>query len=196
MRRTSGLAIGSMVCGIVSLFFFALPSPIAIILGHVARSKIKKSEGKLVGKKMALAGLICGYASLLLVAAIITSMIVSHNAAEAKKAADITEEIRRGKEIYALVIKYETDHGKFPDRLSQLVTEGYVGSLDHLQPQVGGNWLYFQGLTSESYESKYFIRSNHYKTVIYVDGSDGDRDLSFTLEPTDFPVDGHPMIKE
>src|SRR4051812_38581665 len=53
---TSGLAIASLVCGI--LWIGALP---AVICGHIARSQIKKSGGRLQGSGIALAGLILGY---------------------------------------------------------------------------------------------------------------------------------------
>ena len=58
--RTSGLAIASLVCAFV--FPFGIPS---IICGHIARSQIKKSQGGLTGAGLALAGLILGYLSLL-----------------------------------------------------------------------------------------------------------------------------------
>ncbi|MGH9530458.1 MAG: DUF4190 domain-containing protein, partial [Terriglobales bacterium] len=57
--ETSGLAIGSLIAGIFSLFF---PAAIAaIVMGHIARSNIRKSAGRLAGSGVALAGLILGY---------------------------------------------------------------------------------------------------------------------------------------
>lgn len=56
---TSGKAIGSFICG---LFFFFLPSSIvAIILGHLSLSEIRKSAGRLKGQGIATAGLVLGY---------------------------------------------------------------------------------------------------------------------------------------
>ena len=59
---TSVLAIWSLVLGILGL---ALLGPItgipAVICGHMARSRIRKSNGELTGSGMALAGLITGY---------------------------------------------------------------------------------------------------------------------------------------
>jgi len=56
---TSGMAIGSLICG---LFFFFLPSSIAaVILGHVSLSEIRKSAGRLGGQGLATAGLVLGY---------------------------------------------------------------------------------------------------------------------------------------
>ena len=59
--QTSGLAIASMVCGILSFFSLGLTSLPAIIMGHMARSRIKKSTGAVGGGGMAVAGLITGY---------------------------------------------------------------------------------------------------------------------------------------
>jgi hypothetical protein len=58
-----------MVLGIASIvlclsFLAGIP---AIILGHISRSRIRKSMGRLQGEGMALAGLIMGYVSLPLV---------------------------------------------------------------------------------------------------------------------------------
>ncbi|MCK4697748.1 MAG: DUF4190 domain-containing protein [Dehalococcoidia bacterium] len=64
-QRTSGLAIASMVCGILSLVFFWVPlfgfllGIIAIIFGAVAIRQIGR-EPNLGGRGMAIAGLVCG----------------------------------------------------------------------------------------------------------------------------------------
>jgi len=58
-ERTSGLAIGALVTGIIGLFvgiIFIIP----IILGHMSLSQIGKNPG-LKGRGMGLAGLILGY---------------------------------------------------------------------------------------------------------------------------------------
>ena len=59
---TSGKAIGSLVCGLVLVFFpFSIA---AIILGHWALSEIRRSGGRLTGRRMAIAGLILGYSGI------------------------------------------------------------------------------------------------------------------------------------
>jgi Domain of unknown function (DUF4190) len=66
---TSALAIWSLVLGILGLLFllvcisplFAIP---AVICGHMAYSRIKRSSGVLTGDGLALAGLITGYISI------------------------------------------------------------------------------------------------------------------------------------
>ena len=153
--RTSGLAITSLVFGIASFLFWVIGSLAAIVFGHVARYKIKKSGGEITGKGMALAGIICGYATLCIAGMVV--FLIFYNIHTKKH--QIAEEGKRGKALYELVLKYETDHGQFPDRLSTLVSEGYIDSIDHLQPIRGGNWIYFQGLSSKSDSGKYFIRS-------------------------------------
>src|SRR5437016_838499 len=65
---TDGKAIGSLICGILSVTILSLLAGIpAIILGHLSRSGIKKSMGRLKGEGMALAGLIMGYVSLAII---------------------------------------------------------------------------------------------------------------------------------
>lgn len=62
--KTSTLAIVSLVFGILGLFFIG--SLIGIITGHLARSEIRKSEGRLEGDALALTGLITGYIGFIL----------------------------------------------------------------------------------------------------------------------------------
>ena len=71
--KTSGLAITSLVFGILGIvlafclgpILFALP---AIICGHIAHAKIKNSGGQLTGAGVAIGGFITGYVGLALVA--------------------------------------------------------------------------------------------------------------------------------
>jgi len=63
-QQTDSKAIGSLILGILSVtilwIFAGIP---AVILGHMSRSQIQKSMGRLKGEGMALAGLIMGYIS-------------------------------------------------------------------------------------------------------------------------------------
>lgn len=58
-QQASGLAIASLVLGILGIFF--LGSIPAVICGHIARANINESNGRLGGNGMALVGLILGY---------------------------------------------------------------------------------------------------------------------------------------
>ena len=61
---TNGMAVAAMVLGIigaVTFGFFLIPSVLAVIFGHIALSNISKSDGRLGGRGMAIAGLVLGY---------------------------------------------------------------------------------------------------------------------------------------
>jgi len=55
---TNSKAIAAVVCG-ASGFFFGLPAPAAIVLGHMARREIRRTNEQ--GDGMAVAGLVMGY---------------------------------------------------------------------------------------------------------------------------------------
>ncbi len=67
--QNSGLAIASLVLGIVGLLTFAVciggvPALMAVIFGHMALARIKTTSGTVKGRGLALAGLVTGYAAL------------------------------------------------------------------------------------------------------------------------------------
>ena len=64
VARTNGLAIASLACGIAQFAFGPLATIPAIVLGHVARSQIKRTGEQ--GAGLALAGLILGWAAVIL----------------------------------------------------------------------------------------------------------------------------------
>jgi hypothetical protein len=64
--KTNGLAIASLICSCAGLFF--LPIFPGIILGFVARSQIKRSNGSQKGDGLAVAGIIVGFGWLVLLA--------------------------------------------------------------------------------------------------------------------------------
>jgi hypothetical protein len=65
---SSGLAIASMVCGIIAVIscyfggIFGIP---AVICGHLALSKIQQCPVPMTGRGMAIAGLVMGYLGIL-----------------------------------------------------------------------------------------------------------------------------------
>jgi hypothetical protein len=66
-RRTSGLAIASLVVGIVGLLMLGVPALVGLPLGIVALVQINRSQGRLSGKGLAIGGICLGGCSLLLV---------------------------------------------------------------------------------------------------------------------------------
>ena len=72
ITRRSGLAVWSLVFGILAVVLsFACIGPLfaipAVICGHMAHSRIKRSGGELSGGGLALGGLITGYISIVMI---------------------------------------------------------------------------------------------------------------------------------
>lgn len=62
IRQTSGLAVASLVSGILGWTILPwLGSIVAIVTGHIARGEVRRAPDRLEGSGLALAGLILGY---------------------------------------------------------------------------------------------------------------------------------------
>jgi len=108
--KTDGGAIASMILGIASFvlclsLFAGIP---AIILGHISRSKIKKSMGRLQGDGLALTGLILGYISLLTIP--IIAAIAIPNLLRARISANETSAASTVRMINTWQITYSTTY--------------------------------------------------------------------------------------
>lgn len=69
MRQTDGVAIAALITGIMGI-------PIApIICGHIARTRIRDSEGMKDGDGLAIAGLVLGYLYLAFIVLILVVVI-------------------------------------------------------------------------------------------------------------------------
>jgi type IV pilus assembly protein PilA len=127
--KTDGGAVASMVLGITSFvlclsFLAGIP---AIILGHISRSKIKKSNGRLQGDGLALTGLILGYISLLFIP--LTAAIVIPNLLRARISANESAAVSTVRTINTSQITYST---QYPDH-------GYASDLATLGPGASGS---------------------------------------------------------
>ncbi|QOP42013.1 DUF4190 domain-containing protein [Sulfurimonas marina] len=94
--QTSGMAIASMILGIVGLFFFG--SLLAVIFGHIARSKIKHSNGTLSGDGLALTGLITGYIGLIFTILILLAVALP-KFAQVKHEAEMAQQLQKSKSM-------------------------------------------------------------------------------------------------
>jgi uncharacterized membrane protein len=74
VTKTNGLAIASLACGLAQFMFGPLATIPAIVFGHVARNQIKRTGEQ--GAGLALAGLILGWATVLLVIVLIVLIVV------------------------------------------------------------------------------------------------------------------------
>ena len=63
-RRTNGLAVASLILGIVGLLiqFFGIVNILAIVFGFVAKGQIDRGQGE--GRGMAIAGIVLGFIGL------------------------------------------------------------------------------------------------------------------------------------
>ena len=80
-QKSQGLALASMITGILGIFmfgcFFPLPGLVAFVLGLVSLSQIKKSPEKYSGKPYATAGVVMGGISILFMVAMLLWIILS-----------------------------------------------------------------------------------------------------------------------
>jgi hypothetical protein len=75
VTRTNGLAIASLACGIAQFAFGPLATIPAIVFGHVALHQIKRTGEQ--GAGLALAGLILGWAAVILTILLIVGVAMS-----------------------------------------------------------------------------------------------------------------------
>ena len=75
-RRTNGMAVAALVCGICG-FIYLLPGILGIVFGSVALRQIRRDGAE--GRGMAIAGIATGATWIALYAAIIILVIVTSN---------------------------------------------------------------------------------------------------------------------
>ncbi len=131
--ETSGKAIGSLICGL--LFFFFPSSIVAVILGHLSLSDIRKAGGRLTGRGLATAGLVLGYMGLSVIPILIVAAIAIPNLLRARTAANQASAIGSLRTIETAAIAYQDEFSNgYPPSLSALDGAGAgAASCDHAQ---------------------------------------------------------------
>ncbi len=104
--ETSGKAIASLVFGCFSFIFPA--AIVAIILGHISRSQIRTSAGRLKGSGLAMAGLVLGYMGMVTPVVLIFAAIIIPNLLRARISADEASAVASIKAINTAELSYET----------------------------------------------------------------------------------------
>ena len=125
-QQTSGKAIASLILGIINVFPLSV---IAVILGHLSLSEIKKSAGRLKGEGLAIAGLILGYLGLVAIPLIvILAAIAIPNLLRAKIAANEASAVGNVRNIMTAEVSYATLHPQtgFTCNLSALGSAGLI----------------------------------------------------------------------
>lgn len=126
--KTDGKAIASLIFGILGILTAIILIGIllgipAVILGHLSRSAIKKSMGKLKGAGMALAGLIMGYISLagiLMLPFILIAAIAIPNLLKSRMAANEASAVSSIRTIATASLTYQAEKAIYPPTLDEL----------------------------------------------------------------------------
>ena len=110
-EKTSGMAIASLIFGILFLFFPL--SLLAVIFGHVSLSQIKKSAGRLGGRGLAITGLVLGYLGIAMIPLIlIIAAIAIPNLLRARMAANEASAVGAIREIDSAQATYQMTYEK------------------------------------------------------------------------------------
>jgi hypothetical protein len=115
----NGLAVASLVMGLVGFILFGLGGLLAIIFGHIARGQIRRSPDRQAGSGLALAGLILGYLQVIggvLVA--IVAVIALGSVADDSQSAACDIELRL---MQTAAEAYRVDAGAYPTSQAEVV---------------------------------------------------------------------------
>jgi type II secretory pathway pseudopilin PulG len=124
--KTSGLAISSLVLGVLGLFTCGATALVGLVLGIVAMVKIEKSKGQVGGKGLALAGTIVSGVFLLMLPVLAAMLLPA--LAKAKQRATTISCMNNVKQLNRALIMYASDNkdqlpsgNKWGDAIQQYV---------------------------------------------------------------------------
>lgn len=139
-RKNSGLAVASLVCGILSLICLGLLSGIpAVICGHLARGKIKR-DPSVGGEGLALAGLIMGYFSIF--ATVILAALALPAINGALERGKMTQTLSNARQIHLAMQQMALDATTTGEKSSGLPVESGIRTVAELKERlVRGGYL-------------------------------------------------------
>ena len=179
----SGLAITSLVCGVLSVtmlpFLASIP---AIVCGHMAQSQIKRSAGAIGGGGMAFAGMLIGYLSFALLIPIIAILagIALPVFSQVQLKGKQVKSLLQAKQIAIACKIYASDHeGAFPARIEELVPEILPDRGIFICPLSGPSepmgYIYYGGKETDPGENVLIVSKaadrRGKRVVVHVDGS-------------------------
>ena len=177
--KTSGLAIASLVLGVIGFVLCGLSSLFGLILGIVALKKIKTSGGRLGGGGLAVGGICASSASLLLMLTILPALLLPALQGARERALRVScmsnqKQIALACQLFAL-----DSGGRFPTQLSELFPK-YLASQRPLhcpssrEPEGKITYVYVSGLTGKDSDKilLYDLPENHRegRVVVFGDG--------------------------
>ncbi|CAA6676359.1 MULTISPECIES: DUF4190 domain-containing protein [unclassified Lentimonas] len=125
-QTTSGLAITSMIMGIISLIggaFFLFPPILAIIFGHISLSSIRNNPS-VGGRGMGVAGLVMGYICIVMFVLVGLMAIPAFN--KVRESAQEKIILINAQQIASAAEQYYIDNGVTTVTLETLHAEDYV----------------------------------------------------------------------
>ena len=131
---TSSLAIWSLVLGILALLLAGLTAIPAVICGHLALGKIKRSGGTQSGGGLAIAGLVTGYLGFCILGIAMLAGMTAPLIIRQRKKAVQTEAISNARSLGLALFEFESEYGSYPNDATAAVVADATTT-----PQVTGN---------------------------------------------------------
>jgi len=114
--KTSGLAIASLVLGILGFCTFGLAGIVGLILGIIGLITVRQSAGQLKGQGLAIAGIVVSAVSLVMLFFAILMVILTLAIHRAREVARAVPLMANTKQLCLAMIMYcEDNEGKFPN---------------------------------------------------------------------------------
>lgn len=184
-QNTSGLAIASLICGILVFLTFGLAGLPAVITGHLGLSAIKKSGGALGGRGLAIAGLVMGYLGCALIGVAVLAALAVPVFTSVQRQANQTIALKNARQLVICMKQYAISHdGNLPPSLESLLEEKILKDRKLLEypvqkndPDHGQGWEYLgAGLKDSSNASVIVLTSRNAdrtkkRIVAHLDGS-------------------------
>lgn len=127
--ETSGKAMGSLISGVAAYVIAPfVGAVVAVVLGHLGMSEIKKSAGRLKGDGLAVAGLVLGYLQISVLPFLIIAAIAIPNLLKSRMAANEASAVGSLRTITTAEISYASTCQKvgFAYSLKELGPNGTV----------------------------------------------------------------------
>lgn len=105
-KATSGLAFASLIFSVLGMGL------IGIICGHVSLSRIKRAQGQLGGRNLAVAGLILGYVTVIGIIAV--ALALATGVTVFKSQADMSRTTQAMEQLETSLNRYYAEYGKHP----------------------------------------------------------------------------------
>jgi hypothetical protein len=115
-----GKALASVLLGVLSMVLTIFAGIPAVVLGHLSRASVRRSQGRLKGNGLALAGLIMGYASLALLPVLLSTLMAIPHLFRGRIAENETSALNTLRSINYAATTYHVEHNTYPPTLQEL----------------------------------------------------------------------------